>query len=203
MLAYRSCPGPAPSAEVTTTDIGIQRVDRAVVFVITRLSARWLPTLIRGRHRARRGQRRARLMRHYLQGTTWPVMLAPTSLSGRVTTRPAATHLISGAPTPHRLSPAEPGALTRAEHPPTVAAGTHPHADPASSTLVHPNEPLAHARASPTALDSTGEGEHKDRAEALPKRCRGGEGPGLGVVSWSRAFADLVAPKHRPVPVVN
>src|SRR4051812_12453891 len=138
-------------------------------------------------------------MRHYLQATVGSVLLAPTALSGGVPMRAAATPLVSSAGASDRLTPTELCALGRAKHLATVATGTHPYIHTAASTVVHPNEPLAHARASPTALDSTGEGGHKDCAEALPKRCRDGEGPGLRVESWSRAFADLVAQKHRPL----
>jgi len=38
MLAQSPRCGSAPSAKVATTDIGIQRVNRAVVFVISRLT---------------------------------------------------------------------------------------------------------------------------------------------------------------------
>jgi len=80
----------APSAEVAATDIGTQRVNRAVVFVIARFTARWFCTLRHGRHGARRHQSRTRLMRHYLHLAVGSTLLTPTSLSGRVSMRPAA-----------------------------------------------------------------------------------------------------------------
>jgi len=116
-------------------------------------------------------------MRHYLLARVGSMLLAPTPLAGGVPMRATAAPLVSLPGAPDRLTPTEPGTLTRAEHLAAVASGTHPHADPASSAVVHPNDRIAHARPSPV-LDSTGEGAHKEPAEALPKCCRDGEGPG-------------------------
>ena len=93
--------------------------------------------------------------------------LAPTPLSGSVPMRAAAAFLVSGASAAYRLQSAEPRAIRRAEHLAPVTAETHLHADPATPTVVHPNDRLAHARTSEAALDSTGGGRHKDRAEAF------------------------------------
>jgi hypothetical protein len=106
------------------------------------------------------------------------VELAPTPLSGSVPMRTAAALLVSGASAAYRLQSAEPRAIRRAEHLAPVTAGTHLHADPATPTVVHPNDRLAHARTSPQRWTAPAEAGIKIVRKPSPKRCRDGEGPG-------------------------